>query len=158
MKLDIDRELAMLGGMSTGQLCQRYAELFGEPVRTRHKTYLIRKIAWRLQALAEGDLSERARRRAEELADDADVRVMPPRIITPRPAVVPVQMQSSDSRLPAPGTAIIRSYKGRTIRVLVTASGFEFEGERYKSLSAVAKAITGSHCNGFRFFRLEGNQ
>lgn len=50
MKLDIDREVAALEGMSTGQLCERYAELFGEPVRTRHRTYLIRKIAWRLQA------------------------------------------------------------------------------------------------------------
>src|SRR5687768_17355679 len=79
MKLNIDREVAALQEMSTGQLCERYAELFGEPVRTRHRAYLIRKIAWRLQANAEGDLSERARRRAEELANDADVRVTAPR-------------------------------------------------------------------------------
>ncbi len=110
MKLEIDRDLAALGGLSTGQLCERYAELFGEPVRTRHKTYLIRKIAWKLQALAEGDLSERARRRAEELADDSEVRVMPPRSATPRPAIVQVQPAASDKRLPAPGTAIVRTY------------------------------------------------
>ncbi|MFW6153747.1 MAG: DUF2924 domain-containing protein [Planctomycetota bacterium] len=60
--------------MSTGELVERYAALTGQPVRTRHRTYLIRKIAWRLQAKAEGDLSERARKRAAELADDADVR------------------------------------------------------------------------------------
>ena len=42
------------------------------------------------------------------------------------------------------------------MRVLVTADGFEYEGMRYASLSAAAKAITGSHCNGFRFFKLEG--
>lgn len=156
MKLEIDRELAALGGMSTGQLCEKYAALFGQPVRTRHKTYLVRKIAWRLQALAEGDLSERARRRAAEIADDADVRVMPPRSATPRPAVLKVQTSSSDKRLPAPGTAIVRTYKGRSLRVLVVADGFEFDGERYGSLSAVAKAITGSHCNGFRFFNLGG--
>ncbi|MCA9208763.1 MAG: DUF2924 domain-containing protein [Planctomycetales bacterium] len=155
MKIDIDREVAALEGMSTGQLCERYAELFGQPVRTRHRAYLIRKIAWRLQALAEGDLSERARRRAAELADDAEVRVMPPKAATPQPAVLKVTEATGDPRLPAAGTAIVRKYKGRTLRVLVVADGFEYEGERYKSLSAVAKAVTGSHCNGFRFFNLE---
>ncbi|MGI8784124.1 MAG: DUF2924 domain-containing protein, partial [Acidobacteriota bacterium] len=77
--LDIDKELKALQRLTTGELCERYLELFGQPVRTRHRTYLIRKIAWRIQALAEGDLSERALRRAAELANDADVRVMPPR-------------------------------------------------------------------------------
>jgi hypothetical protein len=156
MTLDIDREVAALGGMSTRQLCERYAELFGEPVRTRHKTYLIRKIAWRLQALAEGDLSERARRRAEELANDAEVRTTPP-----RSAPVVIRADASvapDARLPRPGTALVRKYKGRQIRVLVLADGFEYEGERYGSLSAVAKAITGTHCNGFRFFKLEAER
>lgn len=151
MEIEIDREMAALEGMSTGQLCERYAELFGQPVRTRHRAYLIRKIAWRLQAVAEGDLTERARRRAAELANDADVRVMPPKRV-----VLKVQPEmASDSRLPAPGTAIVRKYRGRSLRVLVLADGFEYEGQRYKSLSAVAKAITGSHCNGFRFFKLE---
>src|SRR3954470_7253055 len=74
----VDEELAALPAMTTTELCRRYEELFGQPVRTRHKTYLVRKIVWRIQALAEGDLSERARRRAEELANDADVRLMPP--------------------------------------------------------------------------------
>ena len=98
MKIDIDREMAALEGMSTGQLCERYARLFGEPVRTRHRAYLIRKIAWRLQAMAEGDLSERARRRAAELADDAQVRVMPPKAATPRPAILKVRTDAvSDS-------------------------------------------------------------
>ena len=157
MKIDIEREVAALEGMSTGQLCERYAELFGQPVRTRHRAYLIRKIAWRLQAVAEGDLTERARRRAAELADDAEVRVMPPKAATPQPAILKVQTDvAADSRLPTPGTAIVRKYKGRTLRVLVVKDGFEYEGERYKSLSAVAKAVTGSHCNGFRFFNLEG--
>lgn len=159
MKIDIDREAAALEGMSTGQLCERYAELFGEPVRTRHKTYLIRKIAWRLQAMAEGDLSERARRRAAELANDAEVRVMPPKPPTPPSPVVRTDTPTTaDPRLPRAGTALVRKYKGRLIRVLVLADGFEFEGERFSSLTAVAKAITGTHCNGFRFFKLEGDR
>jgi Protein of unknown function (DUF2924) len=56
MKLDIEREVCALQKMSVGQLRERYAEMFGEQVRSRHKEYLVRKIAWRMQALEEGDL------------------------------------------------------------------------------------------------------
>ena len=52
---------------------------------------------------------------------------------------------------------LTRPYKGRTLQVQVLAQGFEFEGQVYRSLSAVAKAVTGSHCNGFLFFRLNAN-
>lgn len=52
--------------------------------------------------------------------------------------------------------AISRTYKGREIEVVVRRDGFEWDGRRFKSLSAVAKAVTGSHCNGFRFFNLGG--
>lgn len=62
---------------------------------------------------------------------------------------------ATDPRLP-PGGQITRKYKGRTITVTILADGFEYLGDRYRSLSAVAKAITGSHMNGFRFFKLEG--
>lgn len=157
-KLDIDREVATLRSMTTHELVERYAQVFGEETRTRHKPYLIRRIAWRIQAIAEGDLSVRARRRAAELANDADVRRTPPKTM-PLPAAGPTikaeMPASTDPRLPAVGTAIVRKYKGRTIQVVVLADGFEYGGKRYKSLSAVAKAITGSHCNGYRFFKLE---
>ena len=91
--------------MTVGKLQGRFVEVFGEPVRSQHRQYLIRRIAWRLQANAEGGLSERALRRAEELADNADVRLTPPRSATPanqeRPAgssVVRVPM-ARDPRL-----------------------------------------------------------
>ena len=163
---DIAAELAALDQMNTGELAERYAELHGQPCRTRHRAYLIRKIAWRIQANAEGDLSERARRRAAELANDAEVRVMAPKTMICPPqhgesatvtkAVPIVPDKPKDSRLPAPGSAIVRQYKGCTHRVVYLAdgSGFEYEGERFRTLSAVAKRITGSHINGFRFFRL----
>lgn len=61
---------------------------------------------------------------------------------------------TGDERLPLPGTIITREYKGDNLRVQVLPKGFEFEGEFFKSLSAVAKAITGPHCNGYYFFRL----
>jgi hypothetical protein len=160
----VEDELAALPAMTTTELCRRYEELFGQPVRTRHKAYLVRKIAWRIQALAEGDLSERARRRAEELANDADIRLMPPRrphggdndghgtVGSTRTLRAPTA--ADDRRLPAPGAAIVRSYKGKQVRVVVRSDGFEYDGHRYKTLTAVAKAVTGSHMNGYRFFRL----
>ena len=166
MKSNIESELAALDRMSTGDLAEYYAELHGQPCRTRHRAYLIRKIAWRIQANAEGDLSERAKKRAAELADDADVRVMAPRTMicppqTGETAVVtkPVSMEKdrlSDPRLPSPGSAIVRKYKGCTHRVvfLDDATGFEYDGDRFRTLTAVAKKITGSHINGFRFFHL----
>ncbi|HEB61447.1 MAG TPA: DUF2924 domain-containing protein, partial [Phycisphaeraceae bacterium] len=67
MTTPIAREIDALHRMTTGELAERYEQLHGQPVRTRHRAYLIRKIAWRIQANAEGDLTERARRRAAEL-------------------------------------------------------------------------------------------
>ncbi len=156
MKLNIDHEVAALEQMTVGQLQQRYVEVFNEPVRSRRKQYLIRRIAWRLQADAEGGLTERALRRAEELANIADVRVTPPRAATGRAASATPPTSAADRRLPPAGTAITRRYKGRLVSVIVLPDGFEYDGEQYKSLSAVAKAITGSHMNGFRFFNIEG--
>jgi hypothetical protein len=75
----IEERIRALDRMTTGELADEYERLHRRECRTRHRAYLIRKIAWRLQANAEGDLSERARRRAAELADDAEVRVMAPR-------------------------------------------------------------------------------
>ena len=153
--MNVEEEITDLQDMTTGELRKRYADVFGEQPRSRHKAYLIRKIAWRMQANAEGDLSERARRRAEELAEDADVRTTSPR--GAGVATIPRRTKANvrrDSRLPSPGTAITRKYQGQTLEVRVLTDGFEYEGERYKTLSAVAKAITGSHCNGFRFFQL----
>jgi hypothetical protein len=111
-----------------------------------------------MQALAEGDLSERARKRAAELANDADLRLMPPRspsgVSSNKPSTS--HNPESDLRLPPAGQVLRRLYKGRMVHVRILPKGFEFDGAVYRSLSAVAKAITGSHTNGFLFFRLLG--
>jgi hypothetical protein len=142
--------------MTLAELRTRYAELFDEPTRSRHRQGLMRRIVWRLQALAEGDLSDRARRRAEELANDADLRLS-----APRPKTLPPPFLAAASRpapagngLPAPGTILTRLYKGRLLEVTVLADGFAYGGQRFATLSAVAKQITGSHWNGFHFFGL----
>lgn len=69
------KEIDELSTMPVGQLRQKYLEVFGEESRSNHKQFLFRRIAWRIQAIAEGGLSERARRRALEIANDADLRV-----------------------------------------------------------------------------------
>ena len=156
MELNIVNEVAALQRLTVGQLRQRFAEVFGEATHASNRTWLVKRIAWRLQALAEGDLSERARRRAAELARDADLRLNPPRSKTtptpplPEPISVPAPV---DHRLPPPGTLLTRPYKGQLVQVQVLTDGFAYAGRVYPSLSAVAKAITGSHCNGFLFFR-----
>jgi hypothetical protein len=156
MALAIDREVATLRQMSVGQLQAKYAEVFGEQPRGRHRLWLLRRIAWRLQALAEGDLSERARHRARELAHEADLRLTAPKDRGGSSHREPVGDPSSqpDARLPMPGTLLSRTYKGRTILVKILENGFEFEGGVFSSLSAVAKSVTGSHWNGFHFFGL----
>src|SRR5580698_6484272 len=73
------KEIDELSTMPVGQLRQKYLEVFGEESRSNHKQFLFRRIAWRIQAIAEGGLSERARRRALEIADDADLRVRAPK-------------------------------------------------------------------------------
>jgi hypothetical protein len=159
MSMNVGREVAALNRMGVQELRGRYAELFGETTRTGNKAWLIKRIAWRMQALAEGDLSERARQRAMELANDADIRLSPPKVKSMEPiarerTTTTTLRVAGEHRLPPPGAVLQRRYKGENLQVRVLENGFEYEGELYKSLSAVAKAITGSHCNGYLFFGL----
>jgi hypothetical protein len=155
MDLNIVHEVAALQRLTVGQLRQRFAELFGEATTASNRTWLVKRIAWRLQALAEGDLSQRARRRAVELAQDADLRLNSPRsktttTVAPEPVGIPAPV---DHRLPPPGTILTRPYKGQQLHVQVLNEGFAYAGNVYPSLSAVAKVITGTHTNGYHFFR-----
>jgi len=161
MEMNVGKEVAALRRMTVNELRTKYADVFGEATNARHKEWLVRRIAWRMQALAEGDLSERARQRAAELANDADLRTTAPKAPKLAPGAAnrttaTTLCVAGDDRLPMPGATITRQYKGQMLEVHVLADAFEFEGEVYKSLSAVAKAITGTHCNGYLFFRLNG--
>ena len=144
--------------LRVSELRAKFAAVFGEPTPSHNKIWLVKRIVWRLQALAEGDLSERARRRAAELIADADLRLSAPpaRSTTsdPAPEQAPMLRVPADHRLPRPGTILTRRYKGRTLQVEILEHGFAFDDQVYRSLSAVAKAVTGSHCSGHCFFRL----
>jgi hypothetical protein len=123
-------EIESLRRASLAGLREKYREVFEEETKCRHREHLFRRIAWRLQALAEGDLSERARSRAHQIARDADLRAIAPRdffnasgksIETTRRDG---NRRDQDSRLPLPGTLLRRKWKGRTILVEVLAKGF----------------------------------
>jgi hypothetical protein len=152
--------IAALRDMTVADLREKYHEVFGEETRSRHKDFLWKRIAWRMQEIEEGGLSERAKRRAAELANDADVRVRAPEGAfdagLPSFARTTKQefSQPHDPRLPMPGTVLTREHKGRILRVTVLDRGFEFEGRVHRSLSAIAELVTGTRWNGFLFFGL----
>lgn len=167
--LNVGQKVSELRRMTVGELRREYAAVFGEQTRSFHKEFLIRRIAWRMQANAEGGLPERARRIRElamAIATDADLRTRAPGRArppcgndlgaAPGANVVVRRLQiSADARLPMPGALLTREYRGRTIRVRVLPKGFDYEGTIYRSLSAVAQAVTGAHWNGYLFFGIQ---
>jgi len=156
MDASVLREIENLRRLSVGGLRERYREVFGEESRSGNKEHLFRRIAWRLQANAEGDLSERARRRALELANHADLRVRAPKSVlgtdAQRGTRVTAIHGARDSRLPKAGTLLTREFKGAVYVVKVLEEGFEYQGRRYQALSRIATEIAGTRWNGFMFF------
>ena len=152
------RSIEELGSLKIPVLKKRYRELFGEESKSSNKLFLFRRIAWRLQANAEGDLSERARRRAGDIADDRDLRVRAPKEFVARPesgfGSIDRTGPPKDYRLPEPGTLLTRRLGDRQIVVKVLTDGFEYESRRYRSLSAIAREVTGTRWNGLLFFGL----
>ncbi len=155
----VREQIEGLRRMTVGQLKTRYREVFGEDSRSNHKQFLFRRVAWRIQANAEGGLSERARRRALEIADDADLRIKAPRNFLQKDVdesrtVESRVMGSADPRLPLPGALLVRRFQGKDIVVRVREEGFEWSERLYSSLSAAVRAATGTRWNGFAFFNL----
>ena len=155
-------QIQALQQMTVRELKVRWRELFGEDSRSCNRTYLWRRLAWRVQEIAFGGLSERAKARIEELNRDGDLRMLPPRTWQPpaadaRPADAP-RRPLRDPRLPHPGSTISRLYKGHEIRVSVLEDGFEWNGRHYASLSALAREVTGQRWNGLLFFGLTARE
>jgi hypothetical protein len=155
--IDIAAELARLARMSVPQLRLRHMELFDEPAKSYHKEHLARRIACRLQSELEGGLPKETRQLALTIARDAPLRIRiestaargaaeAERTVTTRLA------NHLDSRLPMPGSLLVKQHKGETHVVKVLDSGFDYDGRLYRSLSAIAQEITGTKWNGFLFF------
>ncbi|TQF08661.1 DUF2924 domain-containing protein, partial [Myxococcus llanfairpwllgwyngyllgogerychwyrndrobwllllantysiliogogogochensis] len=162
---DVPQQLAALASMSVPDLAAKYLELYGEPTRSRNKGYLQKRLAFRIQELAEGGLSTRAVARIAELGDKLPERwrmrqVQETKPSAPPPPPAPVDERDGaadgrDARLPPPGTVLTRVFKGVQHRVTVREGGIEYEGQLHRSLSFVAKLITGTAWNGYSFFGLK---
>ena len=153
-------EIEKLRRASLASLREKFREVFQEEARSRHRQHLFRRIAWRLQALAEGDLTERARARANEIAQEADLRKVAPRgffSVGGETVETTRGDRHKDRRLPLPGAMLSRKWKGRTILVEVLAKRFRYENRQCTSLSAIAFAVTGTRWNGLAFFGLTGS-
>lgn len=148
--------LARLPHLTVGELRDLHREVFGQPTASRHKTWLVRRIAWQVQAREQGGLTEQVLAQAAAIAAGQQVRERRP--ATQAPSAGPTKIlalpASRDPGL-APGQVLTRTWRGRCIQVIVHPDGFEFAGTIHRSLSAVAHAITGTKWNGHVFFGLK---
>jgi len=140
MDADVYAEIEDLRQMKVSALRAKYREVCGEEPRSSNKQLLFSRIAWRLQANIQGDLSERARRRALEIADDADLRILAPVGFFIESAfpyatkTLPRAGAGRDRRLPAPGMLLTRQFENRRIVVKVLETGLEYQSQQYRSL------------------------
>ncbi len=149
----IPARIAQLQEMSVGELREEWRKLYGEEPRSRHRVWLWKRLAWRIQELEYGGLSDRAKKRLEELMPTAELALRTPRDLL-KDVELPPSRAIRDKRIPPPGTVLLRNYKGQGIAVTVLEDGFEWEGREYRSLSAIAREATSAHWNGVRFFNL----
>ena len=145
-----------LKSMSLGELQRKYEEVFEDKkAPSNNKVYLWRKIAYRIQELEYGGLSSEAQGKIEEFIQKYD----PVNNKALRPENAPSERTkkgtfSRDKRLPIPGTVITKEYKGSTLQVKILEAGFEYNNKIYKSLTSIAKEVTGAHWNGYLFFNV----
>lgn len=165
---DMPSQLAALETMNVPALAEKYRELYGEPTRSRNRAYLKKRLAWRIEANFQGDLSQGAIARIQQLGDQLPERWQ---MRLGQPASEPAAAgdaatkldaarstattEPRDPRVPPVGTVVRRVFDGKTHEVTVCVEGFEYEGRKYKTLSAIANQIAGSRWNGFLFFGLK---
>jgi hypothetical protein len=137
--------LAALKRLSVIELKAEWRRLFGVEAPNNSRPFLEMRLGYRIQELAYGGLSKSTVRILDALADEYRG------VAVRRPVLV-------DARKPLAGTKLIREWAGVEHTVTVLRDGFEYEGRRYKSLSAIARAIAGTRWNGWRFFGLRGAQ
>src|ERR1043165_2722258 len=150
----LTRQLAALPRMTVGNLQAKFRELTGEPPRTRNKEGLVKRVAYLMQQRAHGGLSERAQMRLSEIGDRLP-EAWRDRLTGKAMATVRADataLPERDPRLPPIGSTITRTHDGAEHSVTVLAASFVYQGKHYKTLSEIAKLITGTKWNGFRFF------
>ncbi len=142
---NVIKQIAALKKMKTPELKERWRVLFGGEPPGYNRVLLIKRLAYRIQELAYGGLSNETRQRMDNLLDANGFDDIG------RTDVVKSRVRHDT---PIAGTRLIRTWEGEDHEVLVLRKGFEYRGKPYKSLSAIARAITGSRWNGPLFFGL----
>lgn len=141
MTADIVAQVAALPGMDAPELKRLWRQLYDSAPPPYNKAFLVRRLAYRIQELAYGGLPARTLARLDALADEEGAR------LSGKP-----RRRQADR--PIAGTRLIREWQGIEHQVTVRIDGFEYQGRPYKSLSAIARAITGTRWNGPLFFGL----
>jgi hypothetical protein len=136
----IPARLAALKTASTPALKAQWRDLFDTEPPPFNRQYLVSRLAYRIQELAYGGLKPETVRRLEKLGEQVDGKG--------------VSRRKRQDRMPMAGTRLVREWQGVEHTVTVTTSGFDWQGRPYKSLSAIARAITGTRWNGPLFFGL----
>lgn len=144
----IPEVIAELRAMKVPELVEEYERVFGKPPRVKHRDWLWRRIAWKVQEQRFGGLSTAAKKRLDELIAELDL----PELRTSRGALSEKGGRRGD---PPIGTTLTRTWKGQEVQVTAVEAGWEHEGVLYRSLSAVVKAVTGSHASGPAWFGLK---
>jgi hypothetical protein len=142
----IAKQIDELRAMKLPDLVKRYRKLFNKDPRVKNKVWLWKRCAWRLQEMKFGGLSGTAQRRLDELIAEIDLPIKRKETGKTRRPRAPGDLSA--------GTSLTRTWHGSEYHVKVLEEGFEYDGVVYRSLSAVARAITGSHWNGKLFFHL----
>jgi len=156
MKEAINIKIADLKHKAIPELQKNFEALFDDQkASSNNKVYLVRRIAYRLQELEYGGLSQKAQNRLKELIafyDPVNNKAIRPKVGVE--TQTKTKTRGRDIRLPIPGTIIIKVYRGKKHQIKVLEDGFEYEGKIYKHLTAVAEKITSAHWNGYNFFNL----
>jgi len=154
--MPIDEEVAALGDLSREELVERWTKSYGHPPpKGARRDFLLRAAAWRLQASRLGGLSPDTRRMLR--AATAQVKEKSAETRSGAGAAerdASVSSVTAPRKQPSPGTRLVRDWNGRSHVVDVLVEGFAFEGRLHKSLTAIARQITGAHWSGPRFFGL----
>lgn len=151
------REIQALEAMTVKQLQAKHIELYGFATRNKNKRQLFKRLAWRVQELKWGGVRQDVLDYLRSIEDDRDARFLPPRIpkVSPNAPRKSVKLPRSERpAMPPTGTILEREFGGHVHRVTLLDDGVEYQGRRFRSLSGVAREITGTNWNGKRFFGL----
>ena len=153
---DLSHQLAELPGLDLAELRSRWRRTLRSASPELPRAILMRLLAYRLQARVHGDLDRDTARYLDKVGRDQERRLRAGERETGRRKAPPPVPAVPDLRGTKPGAILVREYAGTLHRVVILADGYAFEGITYKSLSEIARRITGTRWNGPRFFGLRG--